>query len=139
MKSELFEEFLDEFFFGEREEVMHYFAPDFSWRILGSKTVTPGASGVYKGLEGLQELISKVQGYARDYTTNELAAYAVSDKTAVTITRSSYYDVKLAAHRDAEEVWVWIFRDGLISEVWDYNRLVHVQMIENGERQETGY
>lgn len=114
-----------------------YAKPDFTWRIVGEHTRSLGSYGVYQGIEGVMGLAEKIADYASDYSLTDIVSVTAGDKIGVSIHRSSA--VSDGARFDTEEVYVWHFEDGEVSAIWDYNRIVHNQMVELGERGVTGY
>lgn len=112
--------------------------PDFVWRIVGEHTRELGSFGAYFGIEGLATLQQKIAGYATDYAFNSIESIVADDKLGISVHRSSA--VSDGEPFDTEEVYVWHFQeDGRVTEIWDYNRIIHNQMVELGERGRTGY
>ncbi len=111
--------------------------PDISWRMVGEHTKETGVYGVHKGYGEVANLFVQVNSYLENYQMTELVSATANDDMGVTLFRSSGVDNGEPV--DIEEVWVFRFRDGQISEIWDYNRIIHLQMVEDGERGRTGY
>ena len=124
---------------GDASTLAKHLSPDIVFRLLGSEFVTKDVkSGAYRGLAELAAFSAKVSEHARDYEMTGTPRATANDDLGASITRASYVDTEGNPH-DAEEVWVWHFEDGKVVEIWDYNRIAHLQMIELGERGETGY
>ena len=119
------------------EAIDKHFVPDFAWRIVGEHTRELGSFGKYVGLEGIAGLQKKIGGYATDYRFNSVESVLADDHIGVSIHRSSA--VSNGEPFDCEEVYMWHFKDGKVREIWDYNRIIHNQMVELGERGVTGY
>lgn len=124
---------------GNAVEVLQaHTVPDFKWRIVGEHTRELDSFGVYIGIEGLASLQRKIAGYATDYKLTSIESIVADEKLGMSVHRSSA--VSDGEPFDTEEVYVWHFQaDGRVTEIWDYNRIIHNQMVELGERGRTGY
>lgn len=119
------------------EEGRKYFSKDVIWRILGNDLVSPESGGSYRGMDALVEFFSGLGGIVEDLVPLGVVSVAANDDLAVSIHRESF---KLDGKQyDAEETLVWHFKDGKIVEVWDYNRIAHLEMVRQGDRGDTGF
>lgn len=105
---------------------------DIVWRWLGTEFITDIKAGTYVGLDAVATQLSGVDSGIKNYHIDELLAVTANDDIGVTWMKCSYEDAD-GKHQEMEENWVYLFDNGVISEVWDYNRMVFLEKVRNGE------
>lgn len=112
--------------------IMAIFKPNIKWRWLGTEFITDIKAGTYIGIEEVAATLSGIDSKITEYSINEIKAISASDQIGVIWMACSYKD-EHGVHQEMEENWVFLFEDGLVSEVWDYSRMVFLEKVRNGE------
>lgn len=108
------------------------FKSDLKWRWLGFDFITDVKPGTYVGLAEVAETLNGIDSKITNYKIETIKALTANDDIGTFWNHCSYTDAD-GVHQDMEENWVFLFEDGLISEVWDYNRILFLEKRRNGE------
>ena len=118
---------------GDRSLFESSLAVDVSWRVVCLGDI----SGAYRGKVQVLAFIDQIAEQSQ-YQLTDIVSIAANDGFAAIIFRNSAVYSE-AGRTDHEEVWLMHFKDGTVTEVWDYYNLIHDQMVELGERGPVGY
>lgn len=129
---QLLRDFVDAMESKDPARVAACFQTDVIWRWLGTDFITDIEPGTYEGLQSVAATLSGIDSAITDYKIEEIKALTANDEIGTFWNHCSYKDED-GVHQDMEENWVFLFKDGLIAEVWDYNRIMFLEKHRNGE------
>jgi ketosteroid isomerase-like protein len=113
-------------------------SPDLVWRVVGQHAASLGLRGVYTGLHEVSGFLAEARRYRRNYEVLEVVSLTANAQIGLSVHRAAYDDPAGQRH-EIEEVWTWHFQRGKVTEIWDYDQAIHRQMVERGERRQTGF
>ena len=128
----LLRELVDAFQTHDTEKIVACFDPGVRWRWLGTEFLTDIEPGTYVGIETVAATLTGIDSKITDYKIEEVLAVSASDRIGVSWMACSYVDQD-GAPQKMEENWVFLFENQVISEVWDYSRMVFLEKVRSGE------
>ncbi len=114
------------------ETLVRLMSPEVVWRWLGTDFITDIKPGTYVGIENVAAALGGVDSKITDYRINEILGVSASDRIGTLWMASSFID-EHGQPQEMEENWVFLFDADRITEVWDYNRIVFLEKVRNGE------
>ncbi len=116
----------------DTQKIVARFDPEVRWRWLGTEFITDIEPGTYVGIETVAKTLSGIDSKITDYKIEEILAVSASDRIGVVWMACSYVEED-GTPQKMEENWVFLFENGVISEVWDYSRMVFLEKVRSGE------
>ncbi|MEM9727284.1 MAG: nuclear transport factor 2 family protein [Myxococcota bacterium] len=113
-------------------KIVACFDPEVAWRWLGTEFLTDIEPGTYVGIQDVAATLTGIDSKITDYKIDRILAASAGDRIGVVWMACSYVDED-GTPQSMEENWVFLFENDVISEVWDYSRMVFLEKVRAGE------